>query len=226
MSHGRIDLARYIEHTLLAPDATRDAIRKLCREAIEHNFLAVCVNGRYAGLANECLLAGAGTRLVVVVGFPLGAGATSAKVQETVEACSQGADEIDMVIPIGALIDRDDASVASDISAVVRAAEGRPVKTILEVCLLTDEQITRACRIATESGAAFVKTSTGFAKSGATPEAVRLMRASAPANVGVKAAGGIRDAETADAMLAAGANRLGVSAGVAIITGSTTRSDY
>lgn len=216
-------LASTIDHTLLKPTATAAEIRRLCAEAAEHRFAAVCVNGAWAEEAAR-LLAGASVGVAAVVGFPLGAMAPGAKAAEAAQAIADGATEIDMVMQIGRLKDGDDDFVRRDIEAVVAAARrgGRPalVKVIIETCFLTNEEKVRACRIAAAAGADFVKTSTGFGPAGATVEDVRLMRASVPARVGVKAAGGIRTAEAARAMLAAGATRIGTSSGVAIVSGA------
>lgn len=208
--------AAMIDHTLLKPDATAEQIRQLCAEAAAHGFASVCVNGRWVPLAAE-LLSGSPVMVCTVVGFPLGAMASQAKAAETRIAVSQGADEIDMVMDVGGLISGDDQSVIEDIRAVVEAAAGRPVKVIIETCLLTDDQKRRACELAMRAGAAFVKTSTGMSTGGATEHDVRLMRGVVGDRLGVKASGGIRDRRTAEAMVAAGANRIGASASVVIV---------
>ena len=214
------ELARFIDHTLLKPEATEREIRSLCEEARKHSFATVCVNSRYIPLAAE-LLAGSKTLPIAVVGFPLGACATEAKVFETRWAVEKGAREIDMVIALGSLLEGKDAEVEADIRAVVQAAGPTvPVKVILETCLLNDEQKARACRLSVAAGAAFVKTSTGFSKGGATIEDIRLMRAAVGPKVGVKASGGIRTRENAVAMIEAGANRIGASASAAIVSGA------
>ena len=213
-----IDLAGYIDHTLLKPDATAADIKRLCDEAREHGFFGVCVNGSRVELARH-LLEGSKVKVTGVVGFPLGGMESDVKRYETEAAIDHGAHEIDVVLSIGALKDVEDAFVLRELRDVVEAADERIVKVILETCLLTREEIIRACNLVVESGAHFVKTSTGFGKKGATIQDVRLMRESVGESFGVKAAGGIRDTETARAMIAAGATRLGTSAGVAILQG-------
>lgn len=210
-------LASFIDHTLLAPQARSEEVVRLCSEAVEHGFYAVCVNSRFVPLARK-QLAHSDVKIACVVGFPLGACATEVKVCETVYACREGAQEVDMVLSIGALKEGADGQVLQDIRAVVDAAEafGAIVKVILETCLLTDEEIVRACRLSQEAGAAFVKTSTGFSTGGATVHHVELMRKSVGPGVRIKASGGIRDRKTAEAMIAAGADRIGASAGIAI----------
>lgn len=202
---------KYFDSTLLKPEATADQIRALCREAKEYHFAAVCVNPCYVSLAAE-ELAGSDVDIATVIGFPLGASTTQIKVAETADAITNGATEIDMVMNIGAFKSGDEDAVRRDIAAVVLTADAHPVKVILETCLLTDDEIVRACNLAKAAGAAFVKTSTGFNSGGATPEAVALMRQTVGPDMGVKAAGGIRDLATARAMIDAGANRLGCSA--------------
>lgn len=216
-------LASFIDHTLLAPQATGEDVVRLCREAAEHGFYAVCVNSRFVPLVRR-QLADSPVKIACVVGFPLGSCATEAKVCETVYACREGAHEIDMVLSIGALKEGDDAVVSQDIQAVVDAAEafGSIVKVILETCLLSDEEIVRACRLSEAAGAAFVKTSTGFSTGGASAHHVALMRKSVGDGVGVKASGGIRDKKTAEEMIAAGADRIGASASIAICEGETS----
>lgn len=212
-------LAKYIDHTLLKPDATPGQIKKLCAEAEEYQFASVCVNSCYARLAHDCLR-GRGVAVCCVVGFPLGAMTPRAMAYEARCAAEDGATEIDMVIPVGALKAGDDETVRETIGAVVEAVTGRAiVKVIIEACLLTDEEKVRACRLAESVGAAFVKTSTGFSSGGATEHDVALMRKSVTSAVQVKAAGGIRDRETALRMIAAGADRIGASAGIQIVNG-------
>ena len=208
-------LASQIDHTLLKADATRSDIERLCAEASQFKFIAVCVNPCWVSLACQ-LLQGSNVKVVAVVGFPLGACLTSVKAFETREAISLGASEIDMVLNIGALKSGDEVFVFEDIRAVVDAAKPHEVKVILETALLTDAEKVKACQIARKAGAAFVKTSTGFSKSGATLEDVRLMRQTVGSSMGVKASGGIRSKKDALAMLEAGANRLGTSASVLI----------
>ena len=212
-------LAKYIDHTLLKADATPEQIRKLCAEAGEYQFASVCVNSCYAKLAHDCLR-GRGVAVCCVVGFPLGAMTPRAMAYEARCAAEDGATEIDMVIPVGALKAGDDETVRETIGAVVEAVTGRAiVKVIIEACLLTDDEKVRACQLAESVGAAFVKTSTGFSTGGATEHDVALMRASVSPAVQVKAAGGIRDRETALKMIAAGADRIGASAGIQIVNG-------
>lgn len=218
-------IARTIDHTLLKPDATRKEIVTVCEEARRHNFASVCVNSTWIGLVAQ-LLAGSPVKPICVVGFPLGAMSTAAKVAETVLAVEEGAQEIDMVLNIGALKGGDLSTVYEDIAAVVDAARSRPVKVILETSMLDRDQKISACVLAKAAGAAFVKTSTGFGGGGATVEDVRLMRAVVGPDIGVKASGGIRNTEVARNMLAAGADRLGASASVAIVRGETGKGSY
>ena len=211
------DLAAYIEHTLLKPEAGLDDIARLCDEAIEHHFVGVCINGCWVSEA-KTRLEDSGIRVVTVVGFPLGAVESDVKRFETEAAVDSGADEIDMVINVAMLRANNDAYLIREMRDVVEAADNRPVKVILETCLLSDEEKRHACDLVVEAGAKFVKTSTGFSKGGATTDDVQLMRSIVGTRFGVKASGGIRDAAAARAMIEAGANRLGTSSGVAIIT--------
>ncbi|PWV98374.1 deoxyribose-phosphate aldolase [Paenibacillus cellulosilyticus] len=212
------NIARFIDHTLLKPGATTEEIDRLCQEAMEHHFYSVCVNGSWVSYCTE-KLAGTDVAVSAVVGFPLGAMSTKVKVFEAAEAVEDGAAEIDMVLPIGALLEGRYGFVANDIGAVVRAVEGSAiVKVIFETGMLNDEQKSEACRVAEAAGAHYVKTSTGFGVGGATEADIRLMRKSVTPGIGVKASGGIRSRETALVMLNAGATRLGTSAGVAIVT--------
>jgi deoxyribose-phosphate aldolase len=215
--------AKYIDHTLLAMNATEDQIRKLCDEAKEYHFYSVCVNSGCVPLAAS-LLNGSDVKVCAVVGFPLGAMLTSAKAFETEMAVKAGAQEIDMVINVGWLKSNDFDAVKQDIEAVFKACGIVPLKVILETCLLTKEEIVKVCTICKEIGVAFVKTSTGFSVSGATVEDVKLMRDTVGKEMGVKASGGIRDRATAEKMIQAGATRLGASAGIAIVSGDTTSS--
>lgn len=210
-----INLASYIDHTLLKADATEAQIRTLCAQAREFHFASVCVNPRWVALCAQ-ELAGSGVKVCTVIAFPLGASVSAVKAAETRQAVADGADELDMVISVGDLKTGNNETVQADIRAVVRAAAGKTVKVIIETCLLTDEEKTRACKLAMAAGADFVKTSTGFSAGGATVADVRLMRAAVGPNFGVKAAGGIRTREQALAMIEAGATRIGASAGVAI----------
>ncbi len=212
------DLAQYIDHTLLKPDATRGQIEKLCAEAVEHNFATVCVNGSRVELAHS-LLEDCDVQVATVVGFPLGAMDADAKRYETEAAVDMGAGEIDMVMNVGRFKDGDHDYIVREIRDVVEAADDRIVKVILETCLLSEDQIEQACKLVVQAQAHFVKTSTGFSGAGATLEHVKLMRETVGQFAGVKAAGGIRDAATARAMIEAGATRLGTSNGVAIVTG-------
>lgn len=210
------DLAALIDHTLLRPEATDNEVERLCRDAIECGFVAVCVNGAWVPLASS-LVSGSGVAVAAVVGFPLGAASTAAKVCEAEDAAGAGASEIDVVINLGALKSGRLDKAEADIYAVVEAVRGRAiVKVILECALLTDEEKVHASQLAESVGAAFVKTSTGFGPGGATLEDVALLRRSVGPDTGVKAAGGIRTRESALAMVAAGATRLGTSASVAV----------
>jgi len=215
-----MDIAKYIDHTILKPEATVEEVKKLCREAKEYDFASVCVNGCYAKLvSNE--LAGSDVKTCVVVGFPLGAMTKEAKAFETSDAIKNGANEIDMVINVGALKDKNYDILKQDIEAVVNAAKGKAiVKVIIETCLLTDEEKVKACEIAKEAKADFVKTSTGFSTGGATKEDIALMRKTVGEGLGVKASGGVRDYNTAMDMINAGASRIGASASIAIVSES------
>lgn len=219
------DLAAIIDHTLLKADATRDEVLALCYEARQYKFASVCVNPGWVKTASEALT-GSGVKVCTVVGFPLGATTTLTKVMETRDSIAAGADEIDMVINIGALKNRQDDWVESDIQEVVRAAQGKITKTIFETALLSDEEIVRACIMAKRAGADFVKTSTGFGPGGATSHHVALMRKSVGPLMGVKASGGIRDLETARSMIDAGATRIGASASVKIVKGEQGTGNY
>ena len=212
------DLAPYIDHTLLKADATRDDLVKLCDEARKYGFATVCVNSSNVALCSR-LLQGCATKPIAVVGFPLGAAATAAKVFETREAIRAGAAEVDMVINIGQLKAKNYAYVECDIREVVQAAKPRPVKVILETGALSRDEKIIACALSKAAGAAFVKTSTGFGPGGATAEDVALMRSIVGDDVGVKASGGVRTTADAQKFVEAGANRLGASASVAIVTG-------
>lgn len=215
----RQDLARMIDHTLLKADATTDELARLCEEARTYGFASVCVNAANVAFCKRHL-AGSGVMTVAVVGFPLGASPGTAKAFEAREAVRSGADEIDMVLNIGALKSRDYATVHQDMAKVVEAVRPRPVKVILETGALDDEQKVIGCALAKAAGAAFVKTSTGFGPGGATAQDIALMRRVVGAELGVKASGGVRTTEGADALIAAGATRIGASASVAIVTGA------
>ena len=219
------DLAAIIDHTYLKADADRATIERICAEAREHRFASVCVNTTMVHLASQ-LLAGSGVRVCCVVGFPLGSGTSASKAAETLDAIRLGADEIDMVLNVGAVKSLDYALAEDDIRQVVRAAKGRLVKVILETCLLSHEEKVIGCVLSKAAGAHYVKTSTGFSTGGATVEDIRLMRSLVGPEMGVKASGGIRDAETAIAMVKAGASRLGVSSSIAIVTGGKGEGNY
>lgn len=211
------NLNKYFDHTILKPEATEADVVKLCGEAKEYGFYAVCVNSGYVPLAAE-LLDGTDVKIASVVGFPLGACSTEVKAFETEYACSEGADEIDMVVHVGALKEKRYDYVREDIATVVAVAleYDAIVKVILETCLLTDEEIIKACELSREAGAAFVKTSTGFSKEGATAHHVALMRKTVGKDLRVKASGGIRDLAKTLEMIEAGADRIGASASVEI----------
>lgn len=212
----KLTLAKHIDHTLLKPDGTEAELIKLCEEAKEYKFFSVCVNPCNIEKAKE-LLKDSDTKICTVVGFPLGQMTTEAKSFETKEAVFLGAEEVDMVINIGKLKDGDYDYVLEDIRAVVLAAGGVLTKVIIESCLLNDEEKVKACELAKAAGADYVKTSTGFSKSGATKEDIALMRKTVGPEMGVKASGGIRTLEDALAMIENGASRLGLSASVSIV---------
>ncbi|MFQ5963070.1 MAG: deoxyribose-phosphate aldolase [Candidatus Scalinduaceae bacterium] len=214
---SRKEFARFIDHTCLKPEIVNRDVEMACEEAIKFNFAAVCIPPFYTSLASY-ILKRSGVRVCTVIGFPFGYNFQEAKSFEAVRAVEMGADEMDMVINITALKSKDYVSVCKDIEGVVNAAKGIKVKVIVETCYLSKEEKIKACECAVKSGAAFVKTSTGFGTSGATIEDVRLMCATVPADVGVKAAGGIRDLETALAMIEAGAKRIGTSVSVQLIS--------
>lgn len=213
------DLAGYIDHTLLRPDATPAEIERLCDEARAHAFKAVCVNPLYLPLVAD-RLAGTAVAPCAVICFPLGADPTAIKVAEAEWVVRHGAREVDMVIPVGLLKSGDTDAVRADIAAVKAACGPALLKVILENCLLTDAEKATACRLAQEAGADFVKTSTGFSSGGATAEDVALMRRTVGDSMGIKASGGVRTAEDARRMIEAGASRIGASASVAIVTAS------
>ncbi|OOF80255.1 deoxyribose-phosphate aldolase [Rodentibacter caecimuris] len=218
-------LAKYIDHTALTAEKNDQDILTLCDEAMKYGFYSVCINSGYIPLAKE-KLAGSEVKICTVVGFPLGANLTSVKALETQEAIKAGANEIDMVINVGWIKSNKWQAVKEDIQAVLIACNGVPLKVILETCLLSKEEIIKACEICRELGVAFVKTSTGFSKGGATVEDVALMK-KIVGDIGVKASGGVRDTKTALAMIEAGATRIGASAGIAIISNSSdTQSTY
>lgn len=222
-AHVDAKLASMIDHTLLKPDATRDDLLKVCAEAKKYSFATVCVNSSNIPLvARE--LRGTPVKAIAVVGFPLGAATTQAKVFESKEAIKAGAEEIDMVINLGALKSKDYRMVYEDIRQVVEASKPHKTKVIIETSSLNNDEKIIACALSKTAGAAFVKTSTGFAGGGATVEDIALMRRIVGADMEVKASGGIRTKEDAEAMVKAGANRIGASASVAIVTGKTAKT--
>lgn len=211
-----MDYAKMIDHTLLKPEASREQVKKLCREAAEYGFHSVCVNSCYVSFCAD-LLKDSDVKVCTVIGFPLGAMSSAGKAAEAAAAVKDGADELDMVINVGMIKNGDWEYVRRDIEEVVKAAGSRAlVKVILETCLLTDDEKRIACRVCREAGAAYVKTSTGFSTGGATAADVRLMREEAGDSMGVKASGGIRSLKDAEEMAAAGADRIGTSSGIAI----------
>ena len=209
----------YIDNTALKADATPDVIEKLCAESIEYGCASVCVNPAYVPLVAK-LLKGTEVKVCTVIGFPLGMNATEVKAFEAAYAEKEGAEELDMVINVGMLKCGNDEYVQKDIEAVVKAANGKLVKVIIETCLLTDEEKVRACKLAKAAGADYVKTSTGFSTGGATTHDIALMRETVGSDMGVKASGGIRDYAAAKAMIEAGASRIGASSGKKIVDGS------
>lgn len=220
-----MELAKYIDHTLLKADATTDQINKLVAEAKEYNFMSVCVNPTHVKHCAE-QLKGTDVLVCTVIGFPLGATTSAVKAFETKDAIENGAGEVDMVINIGALKDGNDDLVYNDIKAVVDAAAGVTTKVIIETSLLTDDEKRRASELAKKAGATFVKTSTGFSTGGATVADVRLMRETVGPDMGVKASGGVRSLEDVNGMIEAGATRIGASAGVDILNGQQSSQDY
>ncbi|RSJ74648.1 deoxyribose-phosphate aldolase [Streptococcus cristatus] len=218
-------LNKYIDHTLLKADASQEQIETLIEEAKKYDFASVCVNPTWVSFAAQALKA-TDVKVCTVIGFPLGANTPELKAFETSNAIQNGANEIDMVINIGALKSRNFDLVERDIRAVVEAAKGTLVKVIIETCLLTDDEKVKACQIAQKAGADFVKTSTGFSTGGATVEDVALMRKTVGPDMGVKASGGARSYEDALAFIKAGATRIGASSGVAIMEGDVANGDY
>ncbi|EGP04245.1 deoxyribose-phosphate aldolase [Pasteurella multocida] len=210
-------IAQFIDHTALTAEKTEQDIIQLCDEAITHQFWSVCINSAYIPLAKQ-KLSGTPVKICTVVGFPLGANLSTVKAFETTEAIKAGADEIDMVINVGWIKSNKWDAVEKDIATVLAACAGKPLKVILETCLLSKDEIVKACEICKTLNVAFVKTSTGFNRGGATKEDVALMKRTV-GDIGVKASGGVRDTETAIAMINAGASRIGASAGIAIIHG-------
>lgn len=221
-----MNYAKLIDHTLLKQDTKKEAIVTLCEEAKQHDFASVCVNPTWIETAAE-LLKGTDVKVCTVIGFPLGANTPEVKAFETKDAIEKGATEVDMVINIGALKDKNDELVERDVRAVVEAAKGKAlVKVIIETCLLTEEEKVRACELSVKAGVDYVKTSTGFSTGGATVEDVALMRKTVGPEIGVKASGGVRDEKGMDAMVEAGATRIGTSSGVALVSGKTATTDY
>lgn len=221
------NIARMIDHTLLKPDATKEEIVKLVTEAKQYKFASVCINPAWVKIAADLLSDTPEVKVCTVIGFPLGATTTETKVFETKNAIENGATEVDMVINIGALKDKQNDFVEKDIHEVVEAAKGKALtKVIIETCLLSDEEKVRACELAVLAGADFVKTSTGFSTGGATVNDIQLMRKTVGPDLGVKASGGVRSREDALAMIEAGATRIGASAGIAIVNGQTSTANY
>lgn len=218
------NLSRYIDHTLLKADATENEVIKLCNEAKEYDFFSVCINPGFVELAAKELRE-SNVAVCTVIGFPLGASTPETKAFETRDAIQKGAAEVDMVINISKLKDKKDEEVLKDIKAVVDAADKKAlIKVIIETCLLTDEEKERACKLAKDAGADFVKTSTGFSTGGATKEDIALMRKTVGTEMGVKASGGVRTYEDAVTMIESGATRIGASASIAIVTASKAQS--
>jgi deoxyribose-phosphate aldolase len=221
------NVARMIDHTLLKSDATKEEIVKLVNEAKQYKFASVCINPVWVKTAAELLADTPDVKVCTVIGFPLGATTTETKAFEAKNAVDNGATEVDMVINIAALKDKQDDLVEQDIHAVVEAVQGKALtKVIIETCLLTDEEKIRACKLAVKTGADFVKTSTGFSTGGATVADIQLMRKTVGPETGVKASGGVRSREDALAMIAAGATRIGASAGIAIVKGEVSTTNY
>lgn len=218
-------LNKYIDHTLLKPNATKEQVLAIIAEAKEYDFASVCVNPTWVALSAQ-ELKDTDVKVCTVIGFPLGANTPAVKAFETKDAIANGADEIDMVINIGALKSQDYETVLKDIQAVVEASGDKLVKVIIETCLLTDEEKVKACQLSQEAGADFVKTSTGFSTGGATVADVALMRKTVGPDMGVKASGGARSYEDAKAFIEAGATRIGASSGVAIMKGEKANGDY
>lgn len=218
------NLSRYIDHTLLKADATENEVIKLCNEAKEYDFFSVCINPGFVEIAAK-ELSESNVAVCTVIGFPLGASTPETKAFETRDAIQKGAAEVDMVINISKLKDKKDEEVLKDIKAVVDAADKKAlVKVIIETCLLTDEEKERACKLAKDAGADFVKTSTGFSTGGATKEDIALMRKTVGTEMGVKASGGVRTYEDVVTMIESGATRIGASASIAIVTASKSQS--
>lgn len=223
---NKVQLAKMIDHTLLKADALEEQVKELCREAKEYNFASVCVNPSYVSFCAE-ELKNSDVKVCTVIGFPLGATTTEVKSFEAKDAIEKGAQEVDMVINIGKLKDKDYIYVKNDIEEVVKAAKGKALtKVIIETCLLTREEKIKACELAKEAGADFVKTSTGFSTGGATLEDIKLMRETVGPELGVKASGGVRSYKDAITMIEGGATRIGASASIAICQGLESEGSY
>ncbi|MBO0476196.1 deoxyribose-phosphate aldolase [Vagococcus sp. DIV0080] len=221
-----MNLAKYVDHTLLKPEATKEQIKVLCEEASQHDFASVCVNPYWVSYASD-LLSDSDVKVCTVIGFPLGATSTATKFFEAKNAIDNGANEIDMVINVGELKSKNYDAVEADIAAVVKASHPEAiVKVIIETCLLTKEEIVKACELSVAASADFVKTSTGFSTGGATVEDVKLMKETVGDKAFVKASGGVRSLEDAKNMIAAGADRLGTSSGVTLVSGEGEFSGY
>lgn len=219
-------IASMIDHTILKPEATEKEVKVLCKEAVQYSFASVCVNPSMVSLA-ATILEGSPVKVCTVIGFPLGATTTAVKAFETEQTIKEGATEVDMVINVGKLKERDLEYVKNDIKAVVDAAKGKALtKVIIETCLLTDEEKVIACQLSKEAGADFVKTSTGFSTGGATAVDIKLMRDTVGPDMGVKASGGVRSREDALTMIENGASRIGASASIAICEGQESNSNY
>lgn len=218
-------LNKYIDHTILKPETRQEQVEKILAEAKEHDFASVCVNPTWVALAATSLM-DSDVKVCTVIGFPLGANTPAVKAFETKDAIANGADEIDMVINIGALKSGNYDLVLEDIKAVVEASGDKLVKVIIETCLLTEDEKVKACQLSQEAGADYVKTSTGFSTGGATVADVALMRKTVESNMGIKASGGARSSEDAIAFIEAGATRIGTSSGVAIMNGAQADGDY
>ena len=218
-------LASYIDHTLLKPETSSVQVEKICQEAQEHSFYAVCVNSRFVDLCKSSLR-GSSVKIASVIGFPLGACTTSTKVYEAIDAVKRGADEIDMVISLGAVKEKNWSYVQSEISQIVQAIPNSILKVIIETSLLSEEEKIKACQVSLAAGAHFVKTSTGFNGGGATVEDILLMKKIVGDLAQVKASGGIKDLAVAEKMIAAGATRLGTSSGVQLVTGQKIQGGY
>lgn len=220
------ELSKFIDHTVLKAETSEKAVEKVCKEALEYKFASVCINPCNVKLASK-LLEGSEVKVCTVIGFPLGANTSKVKAFETEDAIANGAHEVDMVINIGKLKDKDYDYIREDIKAVVNAAKGKALtKVIIETCLLTDEEKVKACELAKEAGADFVKTSTGFSTGGATPADIKLMRETVGPEMGVKASGGVRNIDDAEAVIKNGATRIGASSSIDIVEGRTSKSNY